>query len=273
MKYSWATQVPARNCFSEIAHPRPDEEKERELRSTLNIPKGTVTRAPVREALEKLLKLSVRVSVRERLVKKGWLKSRKVFGSSLVAIAKAESAPVPAFLTRCCRLIAENPEFLKSEGLYRKNGNLASIQSFRFEVEEGREEKLDTIRNVHLLTGLVKLFFRELSSPLIPHDLILKLIKVNEGQQGKQVEAASKLLSTMEEPHRRTLQFMLSHLTVVAGEARENQMHCGNLAMMLGPSMSWPNDPAKINKNPVLLIKQNKVIQFLLENMEKLILT
>ena len=116
-----------------------------------------------------------------------------MFGSSLVAIAKAESAPVPAFLTRCCRqqtmlwwklfalfswpshlpccvllfivyivhrLIAENPEFLKSEGLYRKNGNLASIQSFRFEVEEGREEKLDTIRNVHLLTGLVKLFFR-----------------------------------------------------------------------------------------------------------------
>ena len=57
-------------------------------------------------------------------------------------------------------MIAENPEFLKSEGLYRKNGNLASIQSFRFEVEEGREEKLDTIRNVHLLTGLVKLFFR-----------------------------------------------------------------------------------------------------------------
>ena len=43
---------------------------------------------------------------------------------------------------------------------------------------------------------------RELSSPLIPHDLILKLIKVNEGQQGKQVEAASKLLCTMEEPHR-----------------------------------------------------------------------
>ena len=74
LKYSWATQVPARNCFSEIAHPRPDVEKERELRSTLNIPKGTVTRAPVREALEKLLKLSVRVSVRERLVKKGWLK-------------------------------------------------------------------------------------------------------------------------------------------------------------------------------------------------------
>ena len=72
---------------------------------------------------------------------------------------------------------------------------------------------------------------------------------------------------------RRTLQFMLSHLNVVAGEAKENQMHFGNLAMMLGPSMSWPNDPAKINKNPVLLIKQNKVIQFLLENMDKLKLT
>ena len=118
-------------------------------------------------------------------------------------------------------IISDAPSHMKSEGLYRRNGNMATIQAlryiyvrfmvvatpesvranlqpllegffppfpilifnlnrsfnmrqsniikvtssflftfFRFSVDHGRLEELDLVKDVHVLTGLIKLFFR-----------------------------------------------------------------------------------------------------------------
>ena len=59
-----------------------------------------------------------------------------------------------------CRTISCNGSFMSSEGLYRRNGNLATIQSLRFSGDKGKLQALDEVKDVHILTGLIKLFFK-----------------------------------------------------------------------------------------------------------------
>ena len=49
---------------------------------------------------------------------------------------------------------------MKMEGLYRRNGNMATIQKLRFDIDQEIYDNLEKEKNVHVLTGTVKLFFR-----------------------------------------------------------------------------------------------------------------
>lgn len=101
-----------------------------------------------------------------------------MFGSTLAAICQHDQAQVPRFLIEVTRLIEERG--LDVDGLYRVSGNQSAVQRIRCQVDQGTEfsrllrnrlDRYDTLRNeedVHVLTGAVKLFFRELSDPLFP---------------------------------------------------------------------------------------------------------
>ena len=46
----------------------------------------------------------------------------------------------------------------------------------RLEVDQGKIDILETVEDVHVLTGALKLFFRELKEPLIPWPFVSKLL-------------------------------------------------------------------------------------------------
>merc|ERR1711915_240436 len=71
---------------------------------------------------------------------------------------------------------------------------MAEIQSLRFAIEENNLDKLDSASSVHELTGVVKLFFRELNEPLIPWKVILLIYEAVQGEDVK--EKVKELLST-----------------------------------------------------------------------------
>ena len=59
---------------------------------------------------------------------------------------------------------------LDFDGLYRISGNQAQIQKLRFLVDSTEDYNLSDY-DVNVLTGALKLFFRELKEPLIPFKL------------------------------------------------------------------------------------------------------
>lgn len=75
---------------------------------------------------------------------------------------------VPDILKRCANVVEQYA--LSSVGIYRISGISSKIQKIKFKFESGdpnpiSEEDLSDINNV---TGVLKLWFRELPDPLFP---------------------------------------------------------------------------------------------------------
>eukprot|EP00092_Neocalanus_flemingeri_P012080 GFUD01013023.1.p1 GENE.GFUD01013023.1~~GFUD01013023.1.p1 ORF type:complete len:332 (-),score=89.36 GFUD01013023.1:174-1142(-) len=242
----------------------------------INLDLKNIRKLMIKEVLSKAI--SIQKGAREHLQKLGLLKSKPVFGSTIPEITKTDGTKIPKFLTKCTNLIAKNPKYMKTEGLYRRNGNMATIQSLRFEVDQGRLIKLDLEKNVHILTGLIKLFFRELSSPLIPWTTIEKLADAydkisktdDKKKRGKELRTVGQIISTLHPANRDTLFFLLEHLYAVSGFSDVNQMNNENLAMMLGPTLSWTEDLTNMTTMASMMIKQNNVVGYLISDCHQL---
>ena len=121
------------------------------------------------KTLQNMLKnLLKRRSDRNLLEKKGILRNEPIFGNTLMSLHNSNAAnPVPEFVTKVIALI-ELQKNITSEHLYRISGNLAVIQKIRFNIDRNNLQILDEYQNdPDVLTGALKLFFRELKEPLI----------------------------------------------------------------------------------------------------------
>uniref|UniRef100_A0A8D0GJU1 Rho GTPase activating protein 12 n=1 Tax=Sphenodon punctatus TaxID=8508 RepID=A0A8D0GJU1_SPHPU len=96
--------------------------------------------------------------------------SDQVFGSILTSLCQRENSTVPKFVKLCIEHVEEHG--LDVDGLYRVSGNLAVIQKLRFAVNH--DEKLDLNdskwEDIHVITGALKMFFRELPEPLFTYN-------------------------------------------------------------------------------------------------------
>lgn len=127
---------------------------------------------------DKLRKFFVRRPTVETLVKKGIWKDEPVFGCRLAALCAADETTVPKFVQQVIQLIESKPENMKADGIYRASGNLSQIQKIRLQVDQYNWAILEIEDDVHVLTGCLKLFFRELKEPLIPCELFERALQV-----------------------------------------------------------------------------------------------
>ena len=122
-----------------------------------------------------------------------------------------------------------------------------------------------------MLTGALKLFFRELKEPLIPWEFVNKLLlAANHQSKKKKVEQMKALVAKMPAPHKATLAFLLRHLVKVTEFKDKNRMQFSNLAIVFGPTLMWP-PPQLVSHNLALdMMQQNVIVEALLTNVEKI---
>ncbi|KAJ8950744.1 hypothetical protein NQ318_011237 [Aromia moschata] len=191
-----------------------------------------------------LLRLLGKRSSREVLEKKGIYQNEPIFGNTLRDIYRVEKG-VPRFILRTIELI-ERPENITSLGLYRTSGNLATIQKIRFEVDKGRLDILNEFcKDVDVLTGSLKLFFRELKEPLIPcHvcDTLLEITKTDKNYSKKDRDKIRSIISKLPEANFETLLVLIAHLIKVVRYKEENKMDTYNLSVCWGPTIIFITD-------------------------------
>lgn len=120
---------------------------------------------------------------RDDLMKKGIYQYETIFDNSLINVYINANNGVPKFITNIIELI-ELPDNIQSVGLYRTSGNLAVIQKIRTEVDKGQLDILQQHANdVDVLTGCLKLFFRELKEPLFPYDVVDGILSICRSKQ------------------------------------------------------------------------------------------
>jgi hypothetical protein len=167
-----------------------------------------------------------------------------LFGVDLrIAIFKANE-PIPMVVRLCFNYLAAH---FKTEGLFRVSGVAADVTAWKqaFDNAGDKFPDLTTCSDPHVITTLVKLYFRELPNPLCTFPLYPHFIEASkENSQREQVARVQQLLQQMPPEHRNTLQLLLKFLRDVASHADENKMSTPNLAAVFGPTILRAHQPS-----------------------------
>ncbi|PNI39274.1 ARHGAP9 isoform 7 [Pan troglodytes] len=213
-------------------------------RSSIRGPEGTEQNR-VRNKLKRLIaKRPPLQSLQER----GLLRDQ-VFGCQLESLCQREGDTVPSFVRLC--IAAVDKRGLDVDGIYRVSGNLAVVQKLRFLVDREGRLDLDSTEwdDIHVVTGALKLFLRELPQPLVPPLLLPHFraaLALSESEQC--LSQIQELIGSMPKPNHDTLRYLLEHLCRVIAHSDKNRMTPHNLGIVFGPTLFRPeqetSDPA-----------------------------
>uniref|UniRef100_A0A287D7J5 Rho GTPase activating protein 9 n=1 Tax=Ictidomys tridecemlineatus TaxID=43179 RepID=A0A287D7J5_ICTTR len=209
-------------------------------RSSSRCPEGTEQNR-VRNKLKRLIaKRPPLQSLQER----GLLRDQ-VFGCQLESLCQREGDTVPSFVRLC--IAAVDKRGLDVDGIYRVSGNLAVVQKLRFLVDReravtsdgrymfpenpGQEGRLDLDSaewdDIHVVTGALKLFLRELPQPLVPPMLLPHFraaLALSESEQ--RLSQIQELVDSMPKPNHDTLRYLLEHLcSILRAMPGNRQLH------------------------------------------------
>uniref|UniRef100_A0A3Q4GQ59 Rho GTPase activating protein 9 n=1 Tax=Neolamprologus brichardi TaxID=32507 RepID=A0A3Q4GQ59_NEOBR len=244
-------------------------------RSTSNL--ENTERKRVKTRLKKLI---LKRPPLQALQEKGLIKDQ-VFGCSLEMLCERERSTVPRFVRLCTEAVERRG--LETDGIYRVSGNLAVIQKLRFLVNHERavttdgrymfpaelvqEEKLNLDESewedIHVITGALKLFFRELPEPLVPYGFFTDIVEtVKMSDYMDKIDRLKCLVLNMPPPNHDTLQFMCRHLKRVLENSETNRMTTQNIGIVFGPTLMRPE---RDNGNmAVNMVYQNQAVELIL---------
>ncbi|KAK2861888.1 hypothetical protein Q5P01_001421 [Channa striata] len=259
-----------------LDHSGDEDERRKSLpRSTSNL--ENTERKRVKTRLKKLI---LKRPPLQALQEKGLIKDQ-VFGCRLEMLCEREKSTVPRFVRLCTEAVERRG--LDTDGIYRVSGNLAVIQKLRFLVNHERavttdgrymfpaelvqEEKLNLDESewedIHVITGALKLFFRELPEPLVPYGFFTDIVDtVKMSDYTDKVDRLKCLVLNMPPPNHDTLQFMCCHLKRVLQHSDTNRMTTQNIGIVFGPTLMRPE--RDIGNMAVNMVYQNQAVELIL---------
>ncbi|XP_074658790.1 rho GTPase-activating protein 12-like isoform X2 [Tubulanus polymorphus] len=233
--------------------------------------KGSTDESPVNKTKirERLLNFFTRRPTAEVLRAQGILKSA-VFGSHINEVCNHESTTVPRFIHAC--ITAIETKGLSVDGIYRLSGNLAQVQKVRFLVDSENDYDLCEAQwDVHVLTGALKLFFRELKEPIIPYDFYDKFrVAMTVMERHKKLQIVKDLVRVLPKNNYDTLNVLFTHLRKVTSFSKENRMEPQNIAIVFGPTLLWQKDEEFNQSMHIRSVFQNTIVEFLLLEYENI---
>ncbi|XP_049656933.1 rho GTPase-activating protein 27 isoform X2 [Accipiter gentilis] len=210
----------------------------------------------------KLRKFLQRRPTLQSLRERGYIKDQ-VFGCSLQALCERERGTVPRFVLQCIQTVERRG--LDIDGLYRVSGNLATIQKLRYKVEHDEHLDLDDGRweDIHVVTGALKLFFRELPEPLVPFSHFDKFIAAIKMQDPtRRGRCIRDLVFSLPPAHHDTMKVLFHHLCRVIEYKEENRMSVQSIAIVFGPTLLRP--ASEEGNMAMHMVFQNQVVEHIL---------
>uniref|UniRef100_A0A8C3TGU3 Rho GTPase-activating protein 12 n=1 Tax=Chelydra serpentina TaxID=8475 RepID=A0A8C3TGU3_CHESE len=209
----------------------------------------------------KLKKFLTRRPTLQAVREKGYIKDQ-VFGSNLTSLCQRENSSVPKFVKLCIEHVEEHG--LDVDGLYRVSGNLAVIQKLRFAVNH--DEKLDLNdskwEDIHVITGALKMFFRELPEPLFTYNHFNDFVNAIKQEPRQRVHAVKDLIKQLPKPNQDTMQILFRHLKRVVENGEKNRMTYQSVAIVFGPTLLKPEK--ETGNIAVHTVYQNQIVELIL---------
>ncbi|XP_029461269.1 rho GTPase-activating protein 15 [Rhinatrema bivittatum] len=196
------------------------------------------------------------------LQEKGLIKDQ-VFGCHLQTLCERERTTVPRFVRLCIEAVEKRG--LDADGIYRVSGNLSTIQKLRFIVNQEEKLNLDDSQweDIHVVTGALKMFFRELPEPLFPYCFFEQFLEAVKTQDyDTRIQAIRCLVKKLPKSNRDTMKILFAHLKKIVAKASVNLMSTQSLGIVFGPTLlRSENESGNI---AVHMIYQNQIAELML---------
>ncbi|XP_021091674.1 rho GTPase-activating protein 12 isoform X4 [Mesocricetus auratus] len=239
-----------------------DKEKDqKELKKLRSIKGSSIDSSEQKKTKKNLKKFLTRRPTLQAVREKGYIKDQ-VFGCNLANLCQRENGTVPKFVKLCIEHVEEHG--LDVDGIYRVSGNLAVIQKLRFAVNH--DEKLDLNdskwEDIHVVTGALKMFFRELPEPLFTFNHFNDFVNAIKQDPRQRVTAVKDLIRQLPKPNQDTMQILFRHLKRVIENGEKNRMTYQSIAIVFGPTLLKPE--RETGNIAVHTVYQNQIVELIL---------
>ncbi|TPX67909.1 hypothetical protein SpCBS45565_g03438 [Spizellomyces sp. 'palustris'] len=194
------------------------------------------------------------------------VQAKPSFGVDLVALMERDGVPVPAVVTKCIDCVEQSG--MGVQGLYRMSGSTAQVQKLRMLLNKDP----DTVRmeewtsDIHIVTGVLKLYFRELPDPLFPRAMYRQLIEAAKIDDDRlRLINIHELVNQLHDANYATLQALSGHLWRVSLNESQNRMTAANLSIVWGPTVLDSPDPSP---DPMEIKLQTRILEIVIANYE-----
>ncbi|XP_045642376.1 rho GTPase-activating protein 12 isoform X2 [Ursus americanus] len=235
-----------------------DHKDPKKLRSTKV---SSIDSSEQKKTKKNLKKFLTRRPTLQAVREKGYIKDQ-VFGANLANLCQRENGTVPKFVKLCIEHVEAYG--LDVDGIYRVSGNLAVIQKLRFAVNH--DEKLDLNdskwEDIHVITGALKMFFRELPEPLFTFNHFNDFVNAIKQEPRQRVTAVKDLIRQLPKPNQDTMQILFRHLKRVIENGEKNRMTYQSIAIVFGPTLLKPEK--ETGNIAVHTVYQNQIVELIL---------
>uniref|UniRef100_A0A671RMS2 Rho GTPase-activating protein 15 n=1 Tax=Sinocyclocheilus anshuiensis TaxID=1608454 RepID=A0A671RMS2_9TELE len=246
----------------EPTKPKPKETKSENRRSIMFKLNYSASDSADKNGVKNRLKkfISRRPSMKT-LQEKGLIKDR-VFGCHMLTLCERERTTVPTFVKLCIEEVEKRG--VEADGIYRVSGNLAIIQKLRFLVDQEEELNLGDSQweDIHVITGALKMFFRELPEPLFPFRFFDLFVEAISKEPTQKVQALKKLIHQAPKPNHNTIKLLFHHLRRVLMKSQKNLMSTQGISIVFGPTLMWPEFES--GNMEVNMVYQNQIVESIL---------
>ncbi|KAJ3047286.1 hypothetical protein HK097_011681, partial [Rhizophlyctis rosea] len=172
---------------------------------------------------------------------------KKVFGVPLeVAVGLSrvkEGYELPAVVYRCIEYL-DAKKAAEEEGIYRLSGSTTTIQALKERFNnEGDVDLLGSgmYYDVHAIAGLLKMYLRELPSPILTKELREDFLRITDlNDRNDRVTELTRLVALLPLPNYTLIRSLIAHLIRVVQNSDKNRMTVKNMGIVFSPTLQVP---------------------------------
>ncbi|KAK2581864.1 hypothetical protein KPH14_002327 [Odynerus spinipes] len=167
-------------------------------------------------------------------------KPQGLFGARIQQVCKREKRDVPFIITACVREVERRG--VGEVGLYRVSGSASDLTRLRksFESNSYEAEQLLKEVDVHSVTGVLKLYLREMPEALFTDALYPAFLEAFQTGELSRGAALRRVYEGLPSVNKAVIDFLLAHLVRVNKHEAQNKMSLHNLATVFGPTLLRP---------------------------------
>jgi hypothetical protein len=128
-------------------------------------------------------------------------------------------------------------------GIYRLSGQSTSIQKYKALFNSYQHPVLENEPDINVITGLLKLYFRELKNPLLTFEYYDRFVDTARLEEyDERMFRLKAMIQVLPVAHYKVFQYLVKHLERLQQRSKVNKMEASNLALIFAIGLLRPRN-------------------------------